>query len=285
MEKWIDVKGISKTFGTQKAVSDISFTVRPGQVIGLLGHNGAGKSTLIKALLGMLHYEGEIEVMGLSPQQHRAKLMESIAYISDVSALPSWMTVKQCLDYVSGVHPQFSLEKAQQYLADTDIKQTVKISQLSKGMKVQFHLAVVMATDAKVLIFDEPTLGLDLIYREKLYAKLQAWLEESTRALIIASHEVSEIEHLLTDVIVLKQGKMVLKSSMAELETNYSTVLVDNENYSRAESLSPIYIRKEREQTRMIFENLASDQLKAFSQVCRTSLAELFIAKQVGLEK
>ena len=214
----VHVENISKSYSNsnqnQQALSDISFDLKAGQVLGLLGHNGAGKSTLISALLGAHRYQGEIRINGLHPIDQHAELMQHLAYISDVNVLPEWMNVKQLLKYTSGVHPSFDIDKATSVLNNTNIKLNSKIKTLSKGMKVQVHLAMVIATDTKILILDEPTLGLDLLYRDTFYQHLTTWFNAGERCLIIASHEVSEIEHLLTDVLILKQGKVVKQGSM-----------------------------------------------------------------------
>ena len=214
----VHVENISKSYSNsnqnQQALSDISFDLKAGQVLGLLGHNGAGKSTLISALLGAHRYQGEIRINGLHPIDQHAELMQHLAYISDVNVLPEWMNVKQLLKYTSGVHPSFDIDKATSVLNNTNIKLNSKIKTLSKGMKVQVHLAIVIATDTKILILDEPTLGLDLLYRDTFYQHLITWFNAGERCLIIASNEVSEIEHLLTDVLILKQGKIVKQDSM-----------------------------------------------------------------------
>ncbi|PQJ84914.1 ABC transporter ATP-binding protein [Aliivibrio sifiae] len=214
----VHVKNVSKCYSNsnqnQQALSDINFNLQAGQVLGLLGHNGAGKSTLINALLGTHRYQGEISINGLHPIDQHAELMQHLAYISDVNVLPEWMSVKQLLKYTSGIHPSFNIDKAKSVLSNTNITLNRKIKTLSKGMKVQVHLAIVIATDTKVLILDEPTLGLDLLYRDTFYQHLVTWFNAGERCLIIASHEVSEIEHLLTDVLILKQGKVVKQEKM-----------------------------------------------------------------------
>lgn len=196
---FISAQHISKAYQNNEVLSDISFELKSGQVLGLLGHNGAGKSTLIKAILGMHNHSGELTIFGLSPQKQRAKIVERLGYISDVAVLPEWMTVKQVMKYVQGVHPRYDQQKMTAYLAQTNISLKSKIAALSKGMKVQLHLALVMSTDVNVLILDEPTLGLDLMYRETFYRYLMEWFHEGERALIIASHEVDEITHMLTE--------------------------------------------------------------------------------------
>ncbi|MUI54658.1 ATP-binding cassette domain-containing protein [Aliivibrio fischeri] len=221
MNPIITVNGVSKHYPdsnqAQQALDNISFTLSSGQVLGLLGHNGAGKSTLINALLGAHRYSGNITINGLDPIENHAELMKHLAYISDVNVLPEWMTIKQILTYTSGVHPCFDIHKALSVLEKTNIKLSSKIGGLSKGMKVQVHLALVIATNVKVLILDEPTLGLDLLYRDSFYSNLMEWFNQGDRCLIIASHEVSEIEKLLTDVLILKQGNCVKFDTMQNI--------------------------------------------------------------------
>ncbi|MGR6838889.1 ABC transporter ATP-binding protein [Aliivibrio wodanis] len=216
MTSLVHVKHVSKQYSdsNQQAINDISFDLNAGQVLGLLGHNGAGKSTLINALLGAHRYQGDISINGLHPIDQHAELMQHLAYISDVNVLPEWMSVKQLLKYTSGIHPSFDINKATAVLENTNIKLKSTIKSLSKGMKVQVHLAIVIATNTKVLILDEPTLGLDLLYRDTFYQHLTSWFNAGERCLIIASHEVSEIEHLLTDVLILKQGRIVKQENM-----------------------------------------------------------------------
>ncbi|MUK92648.1 ATP-binding cassette domain-containing protein [Aliivibrio fischeri] len=218
MNPIITVSSVSKHYPdsnqAQQALDNISFTLSSGQVLGLLGHNGAGKSTLINALLGAHRFSGNITINGLDPIENHAELMKHLAYISDVNVLPEWMTIKQILKYTSGVHPYFDINKALSLITKTNIKLGSKIGSLSKGMKVQIHLALVIATNVKVLILDEPTLGLDLLYRDNFYNDLMAWFNQGERCLIIASHEVNEIEKLLTDVLILKQGKCVKLDNM-----------------------------------------------------------------------
>ncbi|MGF1786984.1 ABC transporter ATP-binding protein [Photobacterium swingsii] len=282
MENLVEVSRLSKAFNNHKAIADISFTLSSGQVLGLLGHNGAGKSTLINTLLGTLHYDGDVSLLGLAPEKHRSKVMEKVAYIYDVNSLPCWMTIKQIINYMKGVHPQFDADKAKSYLSNTELKLRMKIAQLSKGMKVQLHLALVMATDVQVLILDEPTLGLDLIYRETFYRDITLWVQQSHRSVIIASHEVSEIEHLLTDVLVLKSGKVVLQGSLDSIYAQYTSICIPQENREKAEQYSPIYIKEEKEHTLMLFNDVSSEALLELGQVLNTRLSDLFLAKQLG---
>ncbi|MDE1236363.1 ABC transporter ATP-binding protein [Vibrio aestuarianus] len=285
MSSLVEIKNLSKQYAKQgdtrnKALHDVSLELQAGQIVGLLGHNGAGKSTLIKSLLGAHHYQGDIRIQGLNPIADRAKVMAHLSYISDVNVLPDWMTVKQILRYTSGVHPSFSLEKAMQVLAQTNIRLFSKIRTLSKGMKVQLHLAIVIATDTKVLILDEPTLGLDLIYRDTFYRHLLEWFHDGERALIIASHEVSEIEHLLTDVLILKQGKVVLQDSMESISEGYF-ILEANQSHSDAiRSLQPLASEVSLGTTKWLLSSEYRGAVEGFGAIYTVKLADLFLALQ-----
>lgn len=285
MSVLISARQVSKEYsgrvkGQKEAVKNISFELRAGQVLGLLGHNGAGKSTLIKSLLGAHHYQGDIKVLGLEPVSQRAEMMQHLSYISDVNVLPDWMTVEQLLRYTSGVHPSFDLAKAQQVIAKTDINSNSKIKALSKGMKVQLHLAIVISTDTKVLILDEPTLGLDLVYRDTFYRHLLEWFHDGERALIIASHEVSEIEHLLTDVLILKHGQAVLQSSMEEVAEGYVIVETSHDQGQKIESLNPLSSEQGLGSTRWLLRADKAEQLQDVDRIYNVKLADLFLALQ-----
>jgi len=271
---------VSKSYQTKLAVNNISFTLNSGQVLGLLGHNGAGKSSLINALLGAKSYRGEISVCGLSPVNERASLMLHLGYISDVDVLPQWMTVKQILRYTNGVQPSFDLVKAQQLLANTDIQQTSKISALSKGMKVQLHLALTIATDTKVLILDEPTLGLDLIYRDTFYRHLIEWMHDGDRTLIIASHEVSEIEHLLTDVLILKQGNSISQGGLENVLQQYIVVEATHEFTKQLQALKPLASKPGLGSNKWLISSEYQQQVSEFGKISNPTLQELFIALQ-----
>ncbi len=281
MNPLVEAKQVSKQYAKQaEALHEVSFTLHAGQVLGVLGHNGAGKSTLINALLGAHYYQGDIAINGLHPIADHAQVMEILAYISDVNVLPDWMTVKQLLRYTSGVHPSFSLTKARSVLAETNINLSSKIRTLSKGMKVQLHLALVIATDTQVLILDEPTLGLDLMYRETFYRHLLEWFHDGERALIIASHEVAEIEHLLTDVLILKQGNVVLQDSMDNLTQNYCVLEANSSYADEIEKLNPLRAQVGLGTTKWLLAAEHREAVQAFGTVHNIKLADLFIALQ-----
>ena len=279
-EPFIKAQHITKSYHDKKALENISFSLSSGQVLGLLGHNGAGKSTLIKTLLGMHSCTGTLSIFNLTPEKSREKIVKHLAYISDAESLPEWMTVKQLVAYTMGVHPRFEQQKMQQYLAQTKINIKSKIKTLSKGMKVQLHLALVMSTNVNVLILDEPTLGLDLMYRSTFYRTLMAWFSEGDRALIIASHEVNEIAHLLTDVLVLKNGQVVLQASLSSLETEFTILSVNEENIVAAKQLKPLTVNCQLGQYRLLFEGVENAKLALLGDISQPSLADIFLAKQ-----
>lgn len=280
MTTLVQATKVSKQYQSSIAVNDISFELQAGQVLGLLGHNGAGKSSLIGALLGKLSYQGEIQICGLHPVKQRAQLMRHLAYISDVNVLPEWMTVAQILRYSSGVHPSFDIDKAKQLLSSTHIAQRTKISSLSKGMKVQLHLSMIIATDTKVLILDEPTLGLDLIYRDTFYRHLIEWFHDGERALIIASHEVNEIEHLLTDVLMLKQGNAVLQGDMDSIHTGYFILEALHQHRSIIQQMSPLFSHVGLGSTKWLLKSQYLSQAESLGEINNPTLQDIFIAIQ-----
>lgn len=278
--RMLSVKNVTKTYLNQVGVENISFELMPGQVLGLLGHNGAGKSTLIKSLLGGHNYQGDIEVHGYHPIHHHAELMQHLSYISDVNILPEWMSVRQLLRYTQGVHPSFNKQKAEQTLSSTNIKFSSKIRQLSKGMKVQLHLAIITATATQVLILDEPTLGLDLLYRDTFYRHLLEWFHDGEHAMIIASHEVSEIEHLLTDVLILKQGRCVLQKSIEDIERDYFIIDAANKHSSEIQKLQPLTSTPGLGATKWLLAGQYKARAKSLGNIYHVGLADLFLATQ-----
>jgi len=280
--RMLSVKNVTKTYSDQVGVENISFELMPGQVLGLLGHNGAGKSTLLKSLLGGHTYQGDIEVHGYHPIHHHAELMKHLSYISDVNVLPEWMSVRQLLRYTQGVHPSFNKQKAEHTLSSTNIKLCSKIKQLSKGMKVQLHLAIITATDTQVLILDEPTLGLDLLYRDTFYRHLLEWFHDGEHAMIIASHEVSEIEHLLTDVLILKQGHCVLQKSIEDIERDYFIIDAANKHSGEIQKLQPLTSQPGLGATKWLLEGQYKAQAKSLGNIYHVGLADLFLATQTA---
>ena len=280
MDTLVEAQQLGKSYGKFRALMGIDLTIRPGQVLGILGHNGAGKSSLIKCLLGAHDYDGELKVFGMEPRKDRVKVVADLAYLSDVAVLPEWMTVKQIVKYSAGVHPNFDLALAKQYLLQTDIQFSTKIGRLSKGMKVQLHLALVMSANVRLLILDEPTLGLDLMFRERFYNQLIDWLKQGERSMIIASHEIDEVSHLLTDLLILKKGRSVMACAVEEVEGRFQKVCVNEENKRQAEAARPLYIQQGVKESMYIYENGKTDKLSAFGKVSEPSLSEVFIALQ-----
>ncbi|MGR5062104.1 ABC transporter ATP-binding protein [Photobacterium sp. DNB22_13_2] len=280
MDTLVNAHQLGKSYGKFRALMGVNFKIAPGQVLGILGHNGAGKSSLIKCLLGAHEYDGTLSVFGLEPMKERVAIVRDLAYLSDVAVLPEWMTVKQIVKYSAGVHPNFDLELAKKYLSQTDIQLSTKIGRLSKGMKVQLHLALVMSADVRLLILDEPTLGLDLMFRERFYNQLVEWLNQGERAMIIASHEVDEVSHLLTDLLILKKGKVVMNGAVDELNGRFQKVIVNEENKRQAEAARPLYIQNGVKESMYIFENTKLEKLSTFGKVSEPSLSEVFIALQ-----
>src|SRR6267142_5768692 len=236
----IEARGLRKTFGSTVALDGVDLRVDEGRILGLIGPNGAGKSTALNAILGLTSYEGELTVLGRDPWSAREELMRDVSFIADVAVLPRWIRVSQLLDYVAGVHPRFNRAKAEDFLAKTTIKRTSKVRELSKGMVAQLHLALVMAIDAKLLVLDEPTLGLDILYRKQFYDSLLNDYFDGQRTIIVATHQVDEIQHVLTDVMFINRGRIVFESSMEELESRYLEVMVRPEQVATARALKPI---------------------------------------------
>lgn len=274
----IEARGLRKTFGATIALDGVDLRVEEGRILGLIGPNGAGKSTALNAILGLTPFQGELKVLGRNPWTERDKLMRDVCFIADVAVLPRWMRVSQALDYVGGVHPKFDRAKAEAFLAKTTIKRGSRIRELSKGMVVQLHLALVMAIDAKLLILDEPTLGLDLLYRKQFYDALLNDYFDHSRTVVVTTHQVEEVQNILTDLMFIDRGKIVLNSSMEEFEARYAEVLVSPEQVAAARALRPIYERQVFSRTVMLFDRVARDQLRPFGEVRTPSIADLFVA-------
>ncbi len=274
----VEVRGLTKKFGNTEILHGISFTIPTGRIYGLIGHNGAGKTTAINALLGLTDYQGDVRVLGLEPFANRAELMRDTAFISDVASLPRFLKVSQMLDMMVGIHPNFIKQKALDMLEDTDIRANAKIKSLSKGMLAQLHLAVVMAIDAKLLVLDEPTLGLDITYRKKFYRRLMEEYMSENRSILITTHQVDEIEFLLTDLIFIRDGDIVLDASMENISSRFSQVLVAPQNVEQAQANKPIFSVKQLGQNIMIFDGLDLGTAQEFGEVSTPSISDLFVA-------
>tara|TARA_B100000214_G_C23952384_1_gene621104 strand:- start:959 stop:1834 length:876 start_codon:yes stop_codon:yes gene_type:complete len=274
----VKAKGVIKSYDNSHALNGIDLEVRSGQVLGLIGPNGAGKSTFLQAVLGLLNTEGELEVLGLDPSKERHKLLQKVCSITDVAVLPKWMTVEQVLQYVDGVHPRFNLEKAKSILSKTDIKNKSKIKTLSRGLVVQLHLSIVMAIDAELLVLDEPTLGLDLVYRKEFYSQLIEDYYDGNKTILISTHQVEEIEGVLSDAIFMNQGKIVMKDSIDAINERFLELRPNQESLERARSLNPMHIRTELGREVFLFEGTEIDKLSGLGEVRPPFIADLFMA-------
>lgn len=274
----IEAHGLRKTFGATAALAGIDLRVEEGRILGLIGPNGAGKSTALNAILGLITYQGELKVLGRDPWTERDQLMRDVCFVADVAVLPRWMRITQALDYVAGVHPRFDRAKAEAFLAKTTIKRTSKVRELSKGMIVQLHLALIMAIDAKLLVLDEPTLGLDLLYRKQFYDTLLNDYFDRNRTIVVTTHQVEEIQHILTDLMFIDRGHIVLDCSMEDFEERYREVMVSPEQLARARALRPIHERQVFGRSIMLFDRVARDTLATLGEVRTPSIADLFVA-------
>ena len=281
----IEARGLRKTFDTTIAVDGIDLRVDEGRILGIIGPNGAGKTTALNAILGLTSYEGELKVLGRDPWAAREELMRDVCFIADVAVLPRWIRVSQLLDYVEGVHPRFDRAKAEGFLAKTTIKRTSKVRQLSKGMVAQLHLALVMAIDAKLLILDEPTLGLDILFRKQFYDSLLNDYFDHTRTIIVTTHQVEEIQEVLTDVMFIDRGRVVLESSMEQFESRYLEVMVHPEKLAAARALGPIHERPVFGRSVLLFDHADREQLTALGEVRRPSIADVFVAVMSGASR
>ncbi|MDB5476550.1 MAG: multidrug transporter ATP-binding protein [Phenylobacterium sp.] len=274
----IQARGLRKAFGKSIALDGVDLTVEPGRILGLIGPNGAGKSTALNAILGLTQCEGDLKVLGLDSWAQRDRLMTDVCFIADVAVLPRWMRVVQALDYVQGVHPRFDRAKAERLLDRTTIKRTSRVRELSKGMVTQLHLALVMAIDARLLVLDEPTLGLDLIFRKAFYDSLLNDYFDGDRTIVVSTHQVEEIQHILTDVVFIDRGRIVLDTSMEAFETRYAELAAAPEHLEFARALKPIHERQLFGRSYLIFDGADRERLAALGEVRTPSLADLFVA-------
>mgnify|MGYP000176863301 CR=1 FL=1 len=284
MTQLISISKLNKAYGDKKVVSDINLSVKPGQILGLVGPNGAGKTTCLQAMLGLVDYEGEIDILGFNPKSQREKMLQEVAYIADVAVLPKWLKVEQALVYMAGVHPNFNRDKAETFLAKTNISLKSKVKHLSKGMVTQLHLALILAIDAKVLILDEPTLGLDILTRRQFYTHLLEDFYNEEKCIIVTTHQIEEIEHILTDVAFIQDGKLVLAESTDNIKERFKLVSVTHEHVEQAKALKPLFANSLMGLTMMLFDNEKGDDLHQFGQISAPSLADIFVgvmAKEV----
>ena len=282
MTSLVTARNITKKFGDFRAVDDVSFEIEKGRISGLIGPNGAGKTTLLKAMLGLTDCEGSLSILGLDPFKQRKELMQNICFIADVSVLPRWIRVSQLLDFIETVHPKFSRSRAAELLAKTNIHANAKVRELSKGMVTQLHLSIITAVDAKLLVLDEPTLGLDIIFRKEFYGNLLNDYFDEGRTILITTHQVEEIENLLTDVMFINNGKLVLDATMDSLSEKYVELMASGENADRARTMNPIYECDVFGKKAFTFEGVSREQLGGLGEIRTPGVADLFVAKVKG---
>jgi ABC-2 type transport system ATP-binding protein len=274
----IEARGLRKVFGTTVAVDGINLHLEEGHILGLIGPNGAGKTTALNAVLGLTQHDGELKVLGRDPWNERERLMCEVSFIADVAVLPRWIRVSQALDYVAGVHPRFDRRRAADFLAKTSVRPESKVRELSKGMVTQLHLALIMAMDAKLLVLDEPTLGLDILYRKQFYDSLLNDYFDRSRTIIVTTHQVEEVEHVLTDLMFINRGRIVLNCSMDEFESRYSELMVRPEQLAAARAMKPIFERQALGRSLLLFDKADRKQLAGLGETRTPSIADLFVA-------
>ena len=274
----IEAHGLRKEFGTTAALDGVDLRVEEGRIVGLIGPNGAGKTTALHAILGLLPYQGQLQVLGRNPWTQRAQLMRDVSFIADVAVLPRWIKVWQVLDYVAGVHPRFDRAKAESFLSKTTIGPTRRVRDLSKGMVAQLHLALVMAIDARLLVLDEPTLGLDILYRKQFYDSLLNDYFDRSRTIIVTTHQVEEIQNVITDLVFINRGRIVLSCSMEEIESRFLEVMVHPGNVEAARALKPIHERQVLGGSVLMFDGVDRERVAALGDARTPSIADLFVA-------
>jgi ABC-2 type transport system ATP-binding protein len=282
MSAVISAKNLSKSYKGKPAVDNISFDIPAGRIVGLIGPNGSGKTTTLKAALGLVPFEGDLKVLGKNPRTERDALMQDVCFIADVAVLPRWLKVKDAVDFVAGVHPRFDRKKAEAYLAHTKLTPGMKVKEMSKGMIVQLHLALVMAIDAKLLVLDEPTLGLDILYRKQFYQNLLEDYFDEQKTIVVTTHQVEEIEHILTDLMFIREGKIVLSASMDDVGERFHEVMVPADKAEAARALKPIDERSVFGKAVMLFDGVSRQKLAEFGEVRNPGIADLFVATMKG---
>ena len=279
----VNARGLRKAYKNKLALDDTAFEIPAGRIVGLIGPNGAGKTTALKAILGLIPFEGELRVLGRDPRTERDELMRDVCFIADVAVLPRWIRVKEAIDFVAGVHPRFDRAKCERFLAHTQLKPQMRVRELSKGMIVQLHLALVMAIDAKLLVLDEPTLGLDILYRKQFYQRLLEDYFDEEKTILVTTHQVEEIEHILTDVMFIRDGKVVLNNDMETLGERFTEVLVNGDRTGEARALQPIDERAlPFGKTVMLFDGVPRERLAGLGETRTPGLADLFVATMKG---
>ena len=277
MSAMVSISGLQKSYKNKQVLNDVNLTLTAGQILGLVGPNGAGKTTCLQALLGLISYDGNIDVLGYNPRKNREKMLADVAYIADVAVLPKWIKVSQALTYMQGVHPNFNRQKAEAFLAKTNIPATAKVNTLSKGMVTQLHLALILAVDAKILILDEPTLGLDILTRRQFYTHLLEDFYDKDKCIIVTTHQIEEIEHILTDAAFIREGKIVLNQSVDDIRIRFKLVAVDNEHFEPAKTYNPLFTTSMMGITSMLFDNADPEVLATLGKVSSPTLADIFV--------
>jgi ABC-2 type transport system ATP-binding protein len=278
----IEASGLTKSFGSTRALDGISFNIPEGRIVGLIGPNGAGKTTALKAILGLTRFQGSLSVLGRDPYRKRHEIMQDVCFIADVAVLPRWIKVQQVVDFVAATHPRFRPEVCERFLARTDIKRGSRVKELSKGMITQLHLALVMAIDAKLLVLDEPTLGLDILMRKQFYETLLNDYFDGQRTILVTTHQIEEVEHILTDLLFINHGRIVLDASMDEVAARYVQLAVRPDRAEAAQALKPIAVRQGLGRTHMIFADAPRGELEKLGDVGVPSVADLFVALMQG---
>jgi ABC-2 type transport system ATP-binding protein len=277
MNELISITGLNKSYGKKHVVSDVNLSIHKGQIVGLVGPNGAGKTTCLQSLLGLTDFQGDINVLGHHPRKDREKMLNDVAYISDVAILPKWLKVTQALSYMNDVHPNFDIEKARTFLAKTNIDMNDKVKALSKGMVTQLHLSLVLAIDAKVLVLDEPTLGLDILTRRQFYTHLLEDFYTEDKCILITTHQIEEIEHILTDVAFIQEGKIVIAESTENIRERFTLLTVTQDNIEQAKQFKPLFSNSLMGLTTMLFDNQKNEDLQALGKISVPSLADIFV--------
>jgi ABC-2 type transport system ATP-binding protein len=278
----ISARNLTKRYGSTVAVDGVSFDIPAGRIVGLIGPNGSGKTTTLKAALGLVPFEGELKVLGLDPRTQRDELMENVCFIADVAVLPRWLKVKDAIDFVAGVHPKFDRAKALRYIEHTKLRPDMKVKEMSKGMIVQLHLALVMAIDAKLLVLDEPTLGLDILYRKQFYQNLLEDYFDENKTIVVTTHQVEEIEHILTDLMFIREGRIVLSATMDDVGERFTEVMVPAEHAEAARALKPIDERQVFGKSVLLFDGVPREQLATMGETRNVGIADLFVATMKG---
>lgn len=279
----ISARNLRKAYRNKLALNDTSFEIEAGRIIGLIGPNGAGKTTALKAILGLIPFDGDLKVLGLDPRKQRDELMNEVCFIADVAVLPRWIKVKEAIAFVDGIHPRFDRAKCERFIANTQLNPNLRVREMSKGMIVQLHLALVMAIDAKLLVLDEPTLGLDILYRKQFYQRLLEDYFDEQKTIIVTTHQVEEIENILTDVMFIRDGKIVLTAAMDEVAERYTEVLAAADQVDTARALKPIDERAlPFGKTVMLFDGVPRSQLATLGEIRNPGLADLFVAIMKG---